>query len=47
MKNLFLFVVAMATLFSLSVVYAKDIVIEMKGEGHVGGPRSEMPFLFR
>ena len=31
MKKLFLFVVSMATLFSLSVVYAKDIVIEMKG----------------
>lgn len=45
MKKLFLFVVSMVTLLSLSVVYAKDIVIEMKGEGHVGGPRSEMPVI--
>ena len=29
MKKLFLFVVAMASFMSLSLVYAKDIVIEM------------------
>lgn len=45
MKKLFLFVAAMMTLFSLSVVSAKDIVLEMKKEGHTNEPRSEMPVI--
>lgn len=45
MKKLFLFVVATVSLMSLSLVYAKDIVIEMKGEGHTVVPRSEIPVI--
>ena len=45
MKKFFVFVVAMVTIMSLSVVNAKDIVIEMKGEGQTNFPRSEMPVI--
>ena len=45
MKKLFLFVVAMASFMSLSLVYASDIIIEMKGEGHTLEPRSEIPVI--
>lgn len=41
MKKLFLFVAALVALMS----YAKDIVIEMKGEGHTIEPRSEIPVI--
>ena len=35
----------MLTVMSVSVVYAKDILIEMKKEGHTSGPRSEVPVI--
>ena len=45
MKKLFLFVVAMVALMSLSLVYAKDIVIKMEVEGQTLVPRSEIPVI--
>lgn len=45
MKKVFLFVAAMASFVSLSLVYANDIVITMKGEGQTANPRSEMPVI--
>lgn len=45
MKKFFLFVATMLTVMSVSVVYAKDILIEMKKEGHTSGPRSEVPVI--
>jgi len=45
MKKVFLFVVAMASFVSLSLVYASDILIEMEYEGHTVVPRSEMPVI--
>lgn len=45
MKKLFLFVAALVAVMSISMVYAKDIVIEMKGEGHTSVPRSEIPVI--
>lgn len=45
MKKLFLFVVAMVAVMSLSLVYAKDIVIEMDPGMHTSHPRSEVPVI--
>ena len=45
MKKVFLFVVAMASFMSLSLVYAKDIIIEMNGEGSTLRPRSGIPVI--
>ena len=45
MKKLFLFVVAMASFMSLSLVYAKDIVIRMENAGHTSVPRTEIPVI--
>lgn len=45
MKKLFLFVVAMASFMSLSLVYASDIVIIMESAGHTAVPRSEIPVI--
>ena len=45
MKKLFLFVVAMVSLVSLSLVYAKDIVIRMENAGHTSVPRTEIPVI--
>ena len=45
MKKLFLFVVAMVSLVSISLVYAKDIVIEMKPTGQTLTPRTEIPVI--
>ena len=45
MKKLFLFVVAMASFMSLSLVYASEIFIEIKAEGPSLKPRSEIPVI--
>jgi hypothetical protein len=45
MKKLFLFVVAMASFMSLSLVYAKDIVIILENQGPTLKPRSEIPVI--
>ena len=45
MKKIYLFVVTMMSLMSLSFVYAKDIVIEMKPTGQTLTPRTEIPVI--
>lgn len=45
MKKFFFFVVATVALMSLSLVYANDIVIELKVEGLSSVPRSELPVI--
>lgn len=45
MKKLFLFVVAMVAVMSLSLVYANDIVIKMEHEGQTSEPRSGTPVI--
>ena len=45
MKKFLLFVVAMVSLVSLSLVYAKDIVIRMETAGHTSDPRTETPVI--
>ena len=45
MKKFWLLVAAMLTVFSLSVVYATDIVIRVKENGQPARPRSELPVI--
>ncbi|MBR5395354.1 MAG: DUF3244 domain-containing protein [Bacteroidaceae bacterium] len=45
MKKLFLFVAALVAVMSITMVYAKDIVIELKEGGVTLDPRSEIPVI--
>ena len=45
MKKFWLLVAAMLTVFSLSVVYASDIIIHIKADAQTARPRSELPVI--